>query len=321
MALNNNFNIPKGGLTVGGTLSSSGVHYDGTGNSTQWNTAYTNSKTTNNITTNIAAGGIASGSTINAGTTLQQFITNLLVTTYYPTFTGPSVSVSTNLNTYVEAGTPGITLTVTLNQGSIDGKLVSGVWQSGTRQNYRSGAATGYTINGTNNGLVNTLSPTVTIADGANTFNGSVTYANGPQPTDSAGNNYSTPLAGSTASSSATVYGVRLLFYGTTTTAVTDSTSVRGLANSSLGPSNGTTFTITIPINAAYVVFAYPATLRDVTSVIYVEGLNADVKGAFTKATFNVNGYNNTYTAASYKVFTYKPAAPFSSTATYNVTI
>ena len=50
------------------------------------------------------------------------------------------------------------------------------------------------------------------------------------------------------------------------------------------------------------VVFAYPATLRDVTSVSDVNGLGAEVKTAFTKSVVSVEGANN-YNATDYKVY------------------
>ncbi len=92
------------------------------------------------------------------------------------------------------------------------------------------------------------------------------------------------------------------------------------MASYVLNPSNGTTFTISIPVGAVKVTFAYPASLRDVTSVIYVEGLGADVKGAFTKTLVDVEGASG-YTAISYKVYTFVPVEAFGATATYNVTV
>ena len=68
------------------------------------------------------------------------------------------------------------------------------------------------------------------------------------------------------------------------------------------------------------VVFAYPSSLRDITSVVYVEGLGAEVKDIFTKSIVSVTGAND-YLPIDYKVYTYIPASPFGATATYNVTI
>jgi len=273
------------------------------------------------IASDTAVGAITAGQVIAAGTTFQQFVQTLLSQVYYPTFSVPTASLGSSIGSVVESGTTGITLTVTLNRGSIVGKTVNGIWQSGTTQDYRSGAATLYIINGTNNGTNNALTSSAAIInDGTNSFTSSVTYGTGPQPVDSKGNNYSTPLASGSLTPSVNVTGARKYFYGTSASAVTNSAQVRALGSSTLNPSNGTTFTINIPSGAAYVIFAYPSTLRDVNSVKYVEGLNAEVKDVFTQTTVSVLGLNS-YPGVNYKVYTYQPASPFSTTATYNVTI
>ena len=96
---------------------------------------------------------------------------------------------------------------------------------------------------------------------------------------------------------------------------------MRALAGSTLNPSNGTSFTINIPSGATSVSFAYPDTLRDVDSVIYVEGLNAEIKSAFgSPQSISVNGANG-FAAIGYKVYTYTPASTYSQNVTYIVTI
>jgi hypothetical protein len=67
-------------------------------------------------------------------------------------------------------------------------------------------------------------------------------------------------------------------------------------------------------------VFAYPGNLYSVSSVKYVEGLNAEVKGIFTESSVEVEGANG-FSPMAYRVYEYVPASPFSSAATYNVTI
>ena len=67
-------------------------------------------------------------------------------------------------------------------------------------------------------------------------------------------------------------------------------------------------------------VFAYPATLRDVNSVQDVNGMNAEIKSAFTKYTVDVEGANG-YTAKSYKVYVMDMANANDTANTYKVTI
>ena len=277
--------------------------------------------TTSNVTADIAAGAIAAGNVVPAGTSLQEFVEQLLLKTFYPTFTNPSASMSSSLASTVESGTTGITLTVNLNRGAITGKSIGGIWQPATFQDFRSGTATNYLINGTNNGTTNSLAfPSVVIADGSNSFSSTTSYAQGPQPVDSKNIAFSTPLVAGTTGASVTVTGARRGFYGVSSLANT-SALIRSLGNSTNpGVSNGTSFTINIPAGATSVVFAYPSSLQNVTTVKYVEGLNAEVKSNFTQTTVAVEGLNS-YTAINYKVYRYVPVEPFPSSATYTVTI
>ena len=272
------------------------------------------------VTSDVTVGGIDIAQIVPKNTTFQQFVETLLTKIYYPAITSPSASMSPNIGTNVEAGTEGITLTVNLNRGAITGKTVASIWDPNTLQDYRSGTATQYIILGVNNGTTSAYtSATAIMQEGTNTFNGSVTYATGPQPVDSKGQNYLSPLASNTIAVSTPVYGRRKAFYGVDNTAA-NSSDIRSLAGSLLNPSNGSTFTISIPIGTVNVVFAYPSSLRNVNSVLYQEGFDADVKANFTQTTVSVEGANG-YSATNYKVYKYTPVAAFTQAATYNVTI
>lgn len=122
---------------------------------------------------------------------------------------------------------------------------------------------------------------------------------------------------------SGAITGYRNSFYGTLTdkTTAINSATIRGLAQKS-GKAlvNGNTFTVNIPVNAQVVLIAYPATLRDVTSIKDVNGLNADITSAFTKSAVNVEGAAG-YTAISYKVYRLDFAKPNDTANKYTVTI
>lgn len=133
------------------------------------------------------------------------------------------------------------------------------------------------------------------------------TYDAGAIPVTNTGNEYVDGMiaAGSKSATSGAVTGYRNTFYGTLT-AKDNITSniVRGLTTkSNKALTNGSSFTVSIPIGAMQVVFAYPATLQDVTSVKDVNGMNAEIASSFTKQTIDVDGAND-YTAISYKVYT-----------------
>lgn len=114
--------------------------------------------------------------------------------------------------------------------------------------------------------------------------------------------------------------GFRKLFYGTPAGYPIISDEIRALPNSLLNPVNGSVFTLNIAAGTTFVVFAYPGTLRDVSSVKYLELGNAEVKDTFELLNFDVAGANG-YVPLNYKIYVYEPAVPFGDAATYNITI
>ena len=260
----------------------------------------------------VTQGSYSDGNVIVAGTSLEDVVKNMLQTIIPPTYQSPTLTLSGNGSANVEAGTSiGPRLTPSFNQR--DG-----------------GAATLYTLK---KGGVDLFSDAViqfyddaaaVLGDTTRSFQAFVTYDQGPVKNDNQGNAYPTGQipAGTATSGTVTYTGKRNLFYGADigVTAPADSAAVRILASKVLGPGNGTTFTINVPAGAARVVFAYPATLRDVSSVKYVELGNGEVKDTFALTTINVEGASG-FTAISYKVYSYVPAIPFGDAVTYNVTI
>ena len=65
---------------------------------------------------------------------------------------------------------------------------------------------------------------------------------------------------------------------------------------------------------------AYPATLRELTSIKDVNGLNADITGAFAKSVVAVEGAGG-YRAIDYRVYTLDFANPNDTKNTFAVTI
>jgi len=204
----------SGDADIQGTLSIEGIA------DVSASIAAAQSRTTADVTANIAAGAIDIGDTVTTGTTLQDLVEQLLVTTYNPTFSNPTFSLSDNVSNFQIVGdTINTTLTFNFNRGSIVGDRVSGVngtWDATAIQDNRAGAATNYTINSTNNGTSNSLTVTGhTVTLGTNSFSGQVTFANGPQPLDSNGDNYDSPYTGATTTRSVSFEGVYPIILGT----------------------------------------------------------------------------------------------------------
>ena len=128
--------------------------------------------------------------------------------------------------------------------------------------------------------------------------------------------------AGSATKTSGVITGYRNTFYGTVTEkAEVTSTIIRSLSGkSNKALANGNSFTINIPVGAVRVIFAYPATLQDVSSVKDVNGLNAEIKSAFTKSSVTVAGAGAD-TGIAYKVYVTDFAEPVAKANSYTVKI
>lgn len=277
---------------------------------------------TQDITSSLSSGlgGIDPLQVVPEGTTLTQFVQLLLTKIYYPTYspTNPSISVNSNKSEGECGEILNFTLTVTYNRNNILGKIVNGVWNATTFQNYRSGAATGYVIDGVSTGLTNNRSLTKALVEGSNTYNGSVNYGIGAQPYDSKNQPYQTPMAAGSLVESITITGVRNAFYGVNLNPQ-DSNEARSLT-ALTNAQNGSTFDINIPAGATCVVFLYRKTLRTVSSVLYVQFNNTEVKDNFTETELQVAGLNS-YNPITYRKYIYIPDIPFIAAATFRVTI
>lgn len=154
-----------------------------------------------------SCGGISEGATYAAGTPFETLFRNLLDPVKYPTLTNPSASISATGDKLLEVGdTLETTITATLDRGSI----VPAYGTSG----YRSGAAIDYSLNGGSAQAGNTFTQTV---DGSNKeFSVEINYAQGEQPKNSIGEDYSSPLsAGSVTSNTITWEFVNALWSNT----------------------------------------------------------------------------------------------------------
>lgn len=271
------------------------------------------------IISDINVGAVSAGQYILSGTTFQQFAETLLNKIFYPTFIDPSVSISTSLPLNVESGTTGVTLTANFDRGSINGKNILNVWNPTAFQDYRTGSVYNNIIMGVDTGTINYYtSASALIKDGSNVLEAKVSFYAGPQPYDNKGNPYNFEYPQTFITKTANIVGRRKCFYGVSSLGSTSS-EVRSLTSSILNPTNGMVFDIPIPIGSTSVLFAYPSSLRDVTSV-EENVFKTEIKTAFTKTLVFVEGANS-YTPVGYKVYRFEPVQPFSQTSLYTVII
>lgn len=231
--------------------------------------------------------------------------------------TQPAVSLTFSQAKAYEVGTTvNPTYSATLSTGSYQYGPATGI------------TATAWEISDTAGNTAATASGSfdpVVVADGTNyKITAKATHGAGAVANDNLGSP-SNPVkqiaAGTKTKVSNAITGYRNSFYGTKTTKdALDSAAIRSLTKSNKALANGNSFTVTIPVGAVRVVFAYPATLRDVSSVKDVNGLNAEIKSAFTKSTVAVEGANGA-SAIDYKVYVTDFAGPVEKANSYTVSI
>lgn len=166
----------------------------------------------------------------------------------------------------------------------------------------------------------------MTVADGTSLrMSAHATYGDGAIPVTNLGNDYAAGQikAGTTETKySGYITGYRNTFYGTKTEKATvDSAAIRSLAGKSgKALANGNKFDVTIPVGALRVIIAYPATLRDVTSIQDNNDSMSNIVSSFTKTTVSVEGANGA-SGIDYKVYTMDFANPYDTANKYTVTI
>lgn len=263
-------------------------------------------------------GNWSDGSTAKEGLTFTEWLKKAAQKSIPATYTKPSVNIANNGGSVagnVESGT------------SITPKLRA------TFNKNDAGDLTSISIKKTNisvkDGVASPLDYTgeaIVIGDETVTFTASASYGSGVIKNDNLGQPSPNGQieAGTVNSSGYSFTGKRNLFYGTGIGDLPElnSATIRGLANKQLNPNIGTVFNINIAIGQQYVIFAYPATLRDVNQVFYVETNDPGVASNFTKNTVDVadarGGENG---KVSYKVYTYKMNVPAAAKMTFKVTI
>lgn len=238
------------------------------------------------------------GELISIGGNLNEFFEKFIDETP-PNTIQPSVSLTFSQAKGYEVGTKVTpSYSASFNKGSYTYDDDTGV------------SVSAWSVKDTNNKILTTATgsfPELTVSDGINyKITATATHSAGIVPKTNTGNPYADGQikAGAKSATSGALTGYRNTFYGTLT-AKTDPTSsiIRGLATKSgKALANGNSFTLNVPVGSLRVIFAYPETLRDVTSVKDVNGMNAEISSSFVKITVPVEGANG-YTAISYKVY------------------
>lgn len=208
---------------------------------------------------------------------------------------------------------PSVSLTATSGAKEV-GTKVTPTWSAKLNAgSYTYGPATGITakswaISDTDGNSATTASgsfPEITVGDDTNyRITAKATYDAGAVAVDNLGD-VSDPViqiaAGSKSANGSYITGYRAWFmYIGESLDTIDSAFIRGTTNKGSAPStqNG----VTIPAGTKRVMVAIPASGKNLTSVIDVDGMGLDVFGNFTKVNVDVEGLNG-YEAASYDIW------------------
>lgn len=233
------------------------------------------------------------------GKTLEEVWKSIFVKESNPEIKQPSVTLTLSQTKACEVGTKlTMSYNAVLNPGSYSYGPETGItptsWEISDTANNKSTSPSG-------------SFPEIQVIDNMSyRLTAIAEYSDGTIPLTNLGNEYPDGQikAGSKSTSSGSITGYRNSFYGTLTEkGDTTSDVIRGLVGKSgKALTNGSSFTLGIPVGALRVVIAYPASLRDLTSVKDVNGMNAEIVSGFTKQTAAIEGANS-YAAIDYKVY------------------
>lgn len=253
-----------------------------------------------------AVGGIAKGTTISAleGKTYNEMFDDLLFPTVNPTFTAPSASIAfKNYNSTQEVGATGPTVsnfTVGYNAGAI---TLNGVKQS-NRGGTQDTANSFIYVNGSASNK--TLPSKVTL--GSTTFKYRAAFAEGPQPKNNKGGDYSTPLAAGTVDSSAITLNGTYPWYASTSSATSTNPVVKQSLvawNTTAGNMSTGQFTVQ-PSGTLPQVFKLPRQIKTLQLKNALNGQMEDVANIATDYTESTETINIGGTNVTYYVYTYK---------------
>lgn len=263
-------------------------------------------------------GNWTDGKTVPEGVTFTEWLKQAAQKAIPATYSKPTVSITNNggqASGAVESGTS-ITpkLRATFNKNDAGNLTKIEVLKGGI------------SVGNDTNSPYNYTGDAIVISDEIISFTAKATYEEG----EIKNNNLDEPspdghvLAGSVTSSAYNITGQRNLFYGTGIGELPElnSGTIRSLVNKKLNPTQGYSFNINIAVGQQYVIFAYPATLRDVNQVMYVETNDTGMASSFTKTLVDVadarGGENG---LKQYKVYSYRMATPAAAALTFKVTI
>lgn len=263
--------------------------------------------------TGTSLGGIADGTTLEAGTSLDDFLKKLLVKRIPATYTKPTLKLET---------------TVATTPQEVGKKINPTIKAIFTKAD--AGDLTAIEINKGADKVEGTQSPLesaqeVTFADEAVTFSAKATYGQGAIKNDNL--NEPSPngrIEAGTINSqnNLTFQGKRQTFAGTGIGSLPElnSANVRKFTARGLGLGKNSKFDVLVDVGQQHIVIAYPATIGNITQIRYEEGNDNNMVANFQKQVVQVEGAN-AFTPINYNVYTYIMDVPAAAKMTFKITL
>ena len=263
--------------------------------------------------TGTSLGGISDGSTIEAGTSLDDFLKKLLVKRIPAKYSAPTLSLGTSVaTTPQEVGNvinPKLTATFTQNDA---GALTNIEIQKGSEK-----------VTGTTSPFESTQE--VTFSDTPVTFKAVASYGQGAIKNDNL--NEPSPdgrIEAGTINSqnNLTFQGKRQTFAGTGIGSLPElnSANVRKFTARGLGLGKNSKFDVLVDVGQQHIVIAYPATIGNITQIRYEEGNDNNMAANFQKQVVQVEGAN-AFIPINYNVYTYTMDVPAAAKMTFKITL
>lgn len=255
-----------------------------------------------NLTTPNAVGGIAKGTKVSdlEGKTYAEMFDELLFPTVNPTFTAPSASIAwKNYSSTQEVGVDGPTaanFTTGYSAGAIN--------LNGTKQANRGGAHDSASSFIFVDGDAENKTLPSTVALGNTTFAYRAAFAEGPQPKNNKGGDYSSPLAAGSVDSTAITLNGTFPWYASTVTAGELTKQSLVAWNTTAGAMSTGEFEVQPHTAAAPQMFSLPrvaASLQMYNSVAKAFETVALSDWEMTSEEKTINGVSQTYYTYSYK--------------------
>jgi hypothetical protein len=263
----------------------------------------------------VSIGSYNDGDSVDKDESLEEVIRKMLQKTIPPTYTAPTLSISSNISLSYEIGSvisPQLTPTwVQSDAGSLSRYIL-----------YRD--STEIVDNGPITGATSYTDSNLTLSNSV-AYKASVTWGDGVIKNDNMGNpnangrilsNTGSPLFSNTI----TFVPKRAVYFiaDAGSSAPSNSAQIKALS-SNLSLSDGSTFSFAVSTTAKRIVVAFPESYGPVTKIID-SGTGYDVKGGFSKTNIQVGGVND-YSPVSYNVYTSILASNYASQVNYTVTI